>query len=366
MNLEEDILMLMNRNRGVSMNIYLYKFYDDGKVKNAGSKAPNDIYEICNNLGWNNYGLINPKESNNLFRILKGHIKLKKQLKQLSKLDVDYVLYQHPMMGTFYNLYLMKFFNRNNIKVITLIHDIDSLRFYSSFGKKKEKRELATLEQSSHVICHNDKMKDYLISKGVPKNKIICLDCFDYLSDKNDLNREKNDKNYSVAVAGNLNPIKSKYIYKMIEENPSLQIDLYGIGYEDNANYRNVNYHGSFLPEELPSNINSAFGLVWDGTDINTCCGEFGNYLRFNNPHKFSLYMATGIPVVVWDQSAIADFVEKNNLGIRVSDLNDLDNKLSNISIESYNDMVQNVKLIQEKVLDGGYFKTVLSKIMEL
>ena len=49
-----------------------------------------------------------------------------------------------------------------------------------------------------------------------------------------------------------------------------------------------------------------------------------------------------------------------------MSDLNDLDNKLSNISIESYNDMVQNVKVIQEKVLDGGYFKTALSKIMEL
>ena len=84
-------------------------------------------------------------------------------------------------------------------------------------------------------------MKDYLISKGVPKNKIICLECFDYLSDKNDLNREKNDKNYSVAIAGNLSPVKCKYIYKMIEENPSLQMDLYRIGYEDNANYKNVN-----------------------------------------------------------------------------------------------------------------------------
>lgn len=348
------------------MNIYLYKFFDDEKTKNAGSKAPNDIYEICKNLGWKSYGIINPKENNNLFCILKKHIKLKKQLKQLSKLDVDYVLYQHPMMGTFYNLYLINFFNKNKIKVITLTHDIDSLRFYSSFGEKKEKRELATLEQSSYVICHNDKMKDYLISKGVSKNKIICLECFDYLSDKNDLNREKNDKSYSIAVAGNLSPVKCKYIYKMIELNPSLKIDLYGIGYEDNANYKNVNYHGSFLPEELPSNINSAFGLVWDGTDINTCCGEFGNYLRFNNPHKLSLYMATGIPVVVWDQSAIADFVVKNNVGITVSDLIDLNNKLSNISLDSYNKMVKNVKLIQDRVLDGGYFKAAISKITEL
>ena len=348
------------------MNIYLYKFFDDEKVKNAGSKAPNDIYEICKNLGWESYGIINPKENNNLFWILKRHFKLKKQLKQLSKLDVDYVLYQHPMMGTFYNYYLMKFFNRNNIKVITLIHDIDSLRFYSSFGEKKERRELFVLKQSSYVVCHNNKMKEYLMGKGIDENKLICLNCFDYLSNKSVLNHEKNDTSYSVAVAGNLNPIKCKYIYKMIEENPSLKIDLYGIGYQDSVNYQNVNYHGSFLPEELPSYINSAFGLVWDGNDINTCSGEFGNYLRFNNPHKMSLYMATGIPVVVWDQSAIADFVEKNNVGIIVSDLIDLNDKLSNISIDSYNEMVKNVKLIQEKVLGGGYFKAAISKITEL
>ena len=103
-----------------------------------------------------------------------------------------------------------------------------------------------------------------------------------------------------------------------------------------------------------------------DVTDINTCCGEFGNYLRFNNPHKLSLYMATGIPVVVWDQSAIADFVEKNNIGIIVSDLIDLNDKLSDISLDSYNKMVKNVKLIQEKVLGGGYFKAAISKITEL
>lgn len=348
------------------MNIYLYKFFDDEKVKNAGSKAPNDIYEICKNLGWESYGIINPKENNNLFWILKRHIKLKKQLKQLSKLAVDYVLYQHPMMGTFYNYYLMKFFNRNNIKVITLIHDIDSLRFYSSFGEKKERRELFVLKQSSYVVCHNNKMKEYLMGKGIDENKLICLNCFDYLSNKSVLNHEKHDTSYSVAVAGNLNPIKCKYIYKMIEENPSLKIDLYGIGFQDSVNYQNVKYHGSFLPEELPSTINSAFGLVWDGADINTCCGEFGNYLRFNNPHKLSLYMATGIPVIVWDQSAIADFVEKNNVGIIVSDLIDLNDKLSNISLDSYNKMVKNVKLIQEKVLGGGYFKAAISKITEL
>lgn len=75
--------------------------------------------------------------------------------------------------------------------------------------------------------------------------------------------------------------------------------------------------------------------------------------------------MATGIPVVVWDQSAIADFVEKNNVGITVSDLNNLNDKLSNISLDSYNQMVKNVKLIQEKVLDGNYFKAAISKIME-
>lgn len=134
---------------------------------------------------------------------------------------------------------------------------------------------------------------------------------------KRSRSKQKNaSKKNSIAIAGNLSPEKCSYIYKFIENNPELKINLYGVGYKGRSEYSNAEYHGSFSPEELPSKLDSAYGLVWDGPEITSCSGDFGKYLRFNNPHKLSLYMAAGIPVVTWKQAAIADFVEKHQVGL--------------------------------------------------
>ena len=53
------------------------------------------------------------------------------------------------------------------------------------------------------------------------------------------------------------------------------------------------------------------WGLVWDGNSIDTCSGNFGEYLRLNAPFKFSLYLAAKRPVVVWRESAMAEYVRK-------------------------------------------------------
>lgn len=58
------------------------------------------------------------------------------------------------------------------------------------------------------------------------------------------------------------------------------------------------NLEGSYMPEELPEKLEAKYGLVWDGLEITSCEGTFGQYLKYNNPHKFSLYMAAGIAVI--------------------------------------------------------------------
>ena len=59
----------------------------------------------------------------------------------------------------------------------------------------------------------------------------------------------------------------------------------------------NETYFGSFLPDELPAALEGGFGLVWDGDSAETCSGVFGEYLRYNNSHKASLYLASGFPL---------------------------------------------------------------------
>lgn len=345
------------------MNIYLYRYYNNKKIKNAAGKAPNDIYEICEKLGWKDYGIINPREEKNIFLFFRNHLRLKKQFNEIQGKNANYILYQSPMFGSFYNKYILSNLSKCGVKVVTLIHDIDGLRFFASLNEKKKKREFDVYNHSDYIICHNDKMKAYLVEKGINEHKIVSLECFDYLC--SNLCKNKQIRYNSIAIAGNLNPIKCGYIYKMIEANQNLHIDLYGVGYESNEKNDNVEYHGSFLPEELPNEIDSMFGLVWDGGEISSCVGEYGNYLRYNNPHKLSLYMASGIPVIVWNQSAIADFVEKYHVGIKVNNLNNIKDKINTISVDQYNEMKNNVEKIQQKVIHGEFFKTAINTIME-
>ncbi|UXZ08780.1 hypothetical protein F1B95_08005 [Clostridium perfringens] len=62
-------------------------------------------------------------------------------------------------------------------------------------------------------------------------------------------------------------------------------------------------YKKSLSPKEIVEKIEGDFGLIWDGTSINICDGSFGEYTKFNTPHKLSMYIASEIPVIVWKEA---------------------------------------------------------------
>ena len=82
---------------------------------------------------------------------------------------------------------------------------------------------------------------------------------------------------------------------------------------------------GAFDPDTPFLNGRYHFGLIWDGTGVDSCEGLYGHYMRFNSPHKLSLYVALGLPVIVWREAAIADFVLKQGIGVTVGNLLELD-----------------------------------------
>ena len=125
----------------------------------------------------------------------------------------------------------------------------------------------------------------------------------------------------------------------------------------------NIFYKGKFKPEELLDYLEGSFGLVWDGISLDTCTGGFGEYLKYNNPHKVSLYLTAGIPVVVWEQSALAKFVKENNVGITINSLNELKDKIDNITDEEYQAMLENTKQISEKTKNGKFLMEAINKI---
>lgn len=102
---------------------------------------------------------------------------------------------------------------------------------------------------------------------------------------------------------------------------------------------------------------------MWDGECIDGCTGNTGDYLRYNNPHKLSLYLVSGLPVVIWREAAEAQFVKDNNVGIVVNSIDDFSNAFDELSEQQYYEMVENARKISGKLRNGEYLLDVVKKI---
>lgn len=127
----------------------------------------------------------------------------------------------------------------------------------------------------------------------------------------------------------------------------------------------NVEYRGKFLPEQTDA-IKGKYGLVWDGDSISSCTGDFGKYLHFNSSHKISLYIRANLPLIMWNQSSLADFVLTNKIGIVVSSLENLGDEINKVQDREYMVFVKNIKRLSEKLSNGEMFLTSLKKIDEV
>lgn len=285
--------------------------------------------------------------------------RIRHALKKLNLSSNDIVLVHYPIYtGAKFENELIDYLNDHDVTSVALIHDIDSLRFnWSIFGSLKN--EVTYLNKYDYVISHNNSMTTKLRENGLNTN-VQDLKIFDYLCKKN---HNKNDENfkYNITFAGNLN--KAKFLKNLNIHKP-LHFDLYGNIDNSSEINSSLDYHGSVSPDVLASKTGVGYGLVWDGNDVDTVSGKVGKYLQFNNPYKISSYISSGMPVIVWDKSALKQFVVENNIGITVSSLNDLNDTLENITDEEFNSMVRNVSLISDKIRNGFYLTSSIEKII--
>ena len=225
------------------------------------------------------------------------------------------------------------------------------------------KDEIEVISHFKYIIVHNEIMKQYLVEKGINESKIYILELFDYIcDDKEKIEYNKTIENrLTVIYAGNLAKNKSPFIYELNKEKMDYTINLYGKGIDESINDK-ILYKGAFKPEELPNKMNGDIGLIWDGNFDERDQNEgFKNYTKYNNPHKLSCYLAMGVPVIVWEKSAIANLVKKYNVGYTIENLYEI----NNLNIKDYNEKRKNVKELQNKVINGYYTKRVLEEIIE-
>lgn len=353
------------------------KFYIcEGKPNgdyNASTKARSDVEKILEKQGYKKffvptkYGV----KENKLLKLLQllSYVRNKyiweESLSNLKSGDI--VILQYPVLNTVIGLEkVLKKAKKNGIKVIAIIHDLDSLRYKPEYqGKllcqRVQREDKKVLKACTKIIAHNDKMKEVLVELGNEPEKIIVLELFDYLCDI-ELKEISRVKDEPIIIAGNLSKEKAGYL-KNLKNIKNVNFNLYGIGYEKEENEKNIEYKGAFLPDELLNNLYGSYGLVWDGNSIEECKGGFGEYLKYNNPHKVSMYIAAGIPVIIWKEAALADFIQKNKLGCSVSKLDDIEKIMTEMSDTEYNEYLQNARCFSEKIRRGEFLTKAIQKI---
>lgn len=327
----------------------------------AGSKAVLDVESYANEIGFETVDICNKLDNK--------YIRLKDILMNQFKIkDDSIILFQYPSIyGKMDNLMSKLYIqNKKDCTTIAIIHDLECLRLFKSNSLQENiKKEFAILNRFDYLISHNPIMTKWLKENGL-KSKIVNLELFDYKSDLN-IKEFSESKFKYIAFAGNLNKDKSGFIYKLDKlKCKNLNINLYGPNYDNQEqNNKNIKYKGTYAPEELNKVFEEGFGLIWDGQDLDTCSGDIGEYTKYNNPHKLSLYISSGLPVIVWKHAAISNFVEKYNIGIIIESIYDIQEKLDSIEEKDYINMLENVRKLQKKVIDGYFIKSAINKIIK-
>ncbi|MCD1124777.1 hypothetical protein LPW36_01790 [Jinshanibacter sp. LJY008] len=326
----------------------------------------NDLSLIGNHAGFKaKYDALKIAEKNNLDiktiplsikgfwgRIISS-IRLSMYLLSLS--SRDRIIFNYPLAKP-YNFIILVIMRLRNFKSYFLVHDVDSLR-----GHEQKRNNLLTCAQG--LIVHNERMFDLLLQEGIEPQRMVNLGIFDYLIPEDDAYfSPKTDSNCAVVVAGNLSPVKARYLY---DWNPNFNVFLFGINLSAKVS-KMMSYRGVFdsndPSELLKLDDYKCYGLVWDGDSVDTCSGNYGEYLRFNNPHKLSLYLTLGIPVIVWKESALSSYVELNNCGFSISSLNELDFILNDN--KEYYKHIMSAKNIGRKLRVGDYLSESLKKLI--
>ncbi len=327
---------------------------------NAAGKAKMDCENILKESGWKNIGFRQTWVSNAVLGTLISAIGITLALIRLKPKSL--LCLQYPL-NKFYK-YILWGATLKKCTIITIVHDVYNLK-----GKLyKSPHELQLLSKSDSLILHNKTMCNWFEQQNIKAN-LIELDIFDYLHTPT-INIQKNEvdpSKYRIVFAGNM----GKFVYMLDHlERGNYKFDLYGIGFNKDLikdpNNTILDYKGFFKSNEVIDYIDGDFGLVWYGDSLDSCDGSAGQYLKYNNPHKLSLYIQCEMPIIIWNKAGMANFVIENNIGITISSLDELKEILTSLSKEDFNTMKNNVSNIKNKISKGYYLKTAISNAIKL
>ena len=348
--------------------------YDHDTLMNALSKGRDDYFEVLKRMGFSkiavpsfkHHRFLSPPERLNVeYRLTRAW---RKALKVLSPGDT---LIIHSPNSEKFLAYagLIKRIHEKGVRIITLTFELETffVMDYRRFARLKrmtsKRTEAILFRNSDAIVVHNDVMKKKLGEAGFDTNRMFPVGVMDYLcgSSLSDEPGKRIGKDKPVIYAGHLTKEKSTFEYGLPE---GFRCNLYGADYTGPVN-ENVKYKGVYDPMTLMNVMEGSFGLVWEGDSCIGCSGAYGNYLTFNNPHKIALYIASGIPVIVWSGAAMADFVRSEKCGLVVDDLHSVPALIDGLSDDEYEEMRLNACRVGREMREGRHIRQAVENALK-
>ncbi len=322
----------------------------------SGQKAPADVRQMAGHLGFAAVDLAPFTRSSRTGRavnISRAGLQALVAAPTLARSQV--LLSQHPL-GRVNDVVLDHVARRT--RSVVLVHDLESLRRI-----EYARREQKTLSSYGVVIVHTPAMADYL-REVLPDTRSVVLGCFDYLVTDPAPLPTLSPRPEALYVIGSLGPDKAAYLYEL--GGLALPVRAYGRGCLTEQLPVSVTWSGVLDMHRPQLPARDGFGVVWDGTSPDRLAGQMGTYLRYNSPHKFSMYLALGLPVVVAAGSALSELVETEGIGLVAGSLADAACDAAACSPVRWQQLAEQVQRLRQQILNGDHVRTALRQALAL
>lgn len=260
----------------------------------------------------------------------------------------DIIVYQYPSYNSYrFELTFVQRLKNRGAKVVLLIHDSELLR------GNNIPEELDLFNQADWLITHSQQMEQQFHEMGI-KTPMLTKPLFDYLVTTSVALEDSLDKR--IVFAGNIQ--KSIFL-----SNWQSQAKVAAFGTKGELQLSSgVSYCGTFQQEDLLKEMpKNCFGIAWDD-DLHQG-GNYQNYTRYNAPHKVSLYLALGLPVIVWKESAIAAWIAEYQLGFAIGSLEEIDGIFESISRDELLKLKERTNRFSQLLRKGIFTKKALLQV---
>ena len=352
-------------NKNTKQNAIYYILEENKRGNTAGTKLKDDLMSFFRNSGYKPVNKI-PLYSNNkktFLYLIKSFISTIALSIKLSFIKKKTIVMVYPLIKiNFWKHAFMLACKKN--KIILLLFDLRYFQ-YKCFGDHKDfslKEETAFLNNAYACIAHTLFEKQLLLENGLT-TKTYTLEFLDYISNVFCLEPQTRLPN-NIAFAGYLP--RASFLNKVdLKTFKNISINIYGDTETLKAKNPNLHYCGSYDGQSLINEMSSCqFGLVWDGDDIDTFGNFYGGYEKYIIPHKAVSYINAGLPLIVWSDSALAQFVDKYNVGIKIKNINEIPSAISKIGDDEYALLISNVKAVQKLTSSCSFIKRTFNEIL--